>query len=340
MSKNVIIGFLSVVAVCLAVLYVRNVLKPDDAGNDIAESSQGAESKVDELNSKVKRLEKMLEIKEQDIARLKTMAEESSGAIVTEGAQQDPTQITSRVVNMKGENPGLQKVLSSLMDSDMASNKGRRAPSKRDIYAPLLKALGLSGQNADDLLELLNDSNFLIPGLVNSNDDKIKELLGEDGFAVYKEYEKELPARLFVDDFATDLAESGLDLSDEQYAAMLKLNPDAVKGVPLSYSPMSITLNGSSGNVDEMVDGAVGKAVDDFSSTLDHAEGILSEEQMKLFDDYLSERLQQKEKAAEFAETILPNVISPEMLKGLGANGEVKSSVTIMNGEDNVLPAQ
>ena len=336
MSKNVIIGFLSVVTSCLAILCAQNMLKPDDA----VESSQGAESKVEELNSKVKRLEKMLEIKEQDIVRFKEMADESSGATVVGDAQIDPSPITSKVVNMKGENPGMQKLLSSLMESGLASRTGRRAPSKRDKYAPLLEALGLSGKDADDLLALLNGSNFLIPSLANSNDEKIKELLGEDGFAAYKEYEKELPSRLFVDDFATDLSEAGLALSDEQYAAMLKLDPDAVKGVPLSYSPMSITLNGSSGNVEEMVDGAVAKVVDDFSSTLDHAEGILTEGQMEVFDGYLGERLQQKEMAAEVAETILPNVISAEMLKGLGANGEMKSSITIMNGEDMVLPAE
>ncbi len=110
-----------------------------------------------------------------------------------------------------------------------------------------------------------------------------------------------------------------------------------VEGIPLSYSPMTITLNGNSGeNVSEMVDGAVGKAVDNFSETVDYAEKVLNEEQMAVFDNYMGERLQQKESAAATAEALLPGILKPGMIKNMGGNVGVQSSVTILSDEITV----
>ena len=243
-----------------------------------------------------------------------------------------------KVKSDRVKNGDLAKLIGDLVGKGMVSQKKRPAPSTREKYAPFIDALGMNAEETDAFLALIGGSNAFLPAEMRSYDEeKLKALLGEDGFKMFKEYEHELPARMFADDFAAELAEAGLALSDDQYQDFLKLDPSIVEGIPLSYSPMTITLKSDEGeDVSKMVDGAVGKAVDNFSATVDQAGKILNENQMAVFDKYMGERLEQKESAAATAEAILPGILNPEMIKSLGGNVGVQSSVTIISDEMTV----
>lgn len=336
-NKTVLI-FLLLALISLAVVVTRKILQRDHPAFSVQEVSTSSLSGEQALNRRVQQLETELSQKNSEIERLRGMAADPSGKAVADAKGADDSAQVKMPVG-QGQNADIQKLLGNLLAGGLLSGHGsRKGPSLRKKYDALFEGLGLSAQTSDAMVALLERRTpFLSAEEQAAIALEIKDLLGDEGYAVYQRYEHELPTRLFVDDFSSALTEAGCPLTDDQLAYMHKLDPAAVEKIPLSYSPMSITLNSAAGaNVAEMIDGAVGEAADDFSATLEHAEGVLTKEQMAIFDGYLGERLQQKENAAAVAGTLLPGIINPEMLKNLGGSGGVSSSITIISEEAQI----
>jgi hypothetical protein len=331
--KNAVIGLLSVIVLILVVLYVR---RPVEREVIIEKQLGGAESskQINDQEQVINKLKNRLSIKESELKNIR----EQLVLLQTASISTSVSGVTSlvaeeEVLNKKEESQDVQSIMEALMANGMIPGKdGARKPlSVQEKYSTLIDTLGLSGADEERFMALLGKKGiFLSSEQEKQIDADIKSLLGEDAYGKYQQYEETLPTRLFVDDVAVRLSEAGYPLSDEQAAAMLDIDPSLAKGIPLSYSPASITLSGdtSGGDVNELVNDAVDGTASDFDQVVAQSEKILNDEQLDVLDDYLDERFKEKEQSANMASELLPKLLNPEFLKNGG--GKVQTSVMVV----------
>jgi hypothetical protein len=207
---------------------------------------------------------------------------------------------------------GMMDAMGMIMDDMTSADKAGRAPTMREKYAALIDSLGLSKEASKKFLALLKK------GQDPKSQEEMRALLGDEGYATYKEYERTLPTRLFVDDLAIRLLEADCPLTASQAKALLVLDPEVTRGIPLSYNPGMTSLT----NPDELTAG--------FDKTIADTDGTLTEIQKGVMDQYLGERFQAKEKAANAVNGLKSQVLSmlpPDAIKSanvrvmIGNNG-------------------
>ena len=229
----------------------------------------------------------------------------------------------------------INDIINKLKESGFLQNQNGRMPlTVREKYSSLIAQLGLAQNSSDRFIALLERKGMFMSDQENKSIDKdIQALIGEEAFEEFEEYERTMPTRLFVDDIATYFVESGYPLTDEQAEAMLEMDPAQFNDIPLSYSPASITLDTKSGgSLNDMVDGGIENTILDMDNLVEASGKILNESQMEVFDEYLGDRFQQREAAAETASQILPHIISREFLESV--SGNPNTSIIMMSGQD------
>ena len=333
MKKNIIIMLLFVSTVALAILHVRKPTTPQvntPLSQDTVLSELGGQPSAD--TQEIAELKKELADKALEIHTLR----DQLAVVLAQGSQSPSTPKSTAPMNKPGNelSTGLQALIEKLVDGGLVSPQQGRTPppTLKEKYADLIDSLRLSDDASDRFIALLKESNKLSPAAHRQAQKDIRAFLGDEAYAEYKEYERTMPARLFVDDLATHLAEAGYPLTENQAEAMLKLDPNIVSKVPLSYSPVTITLQNLSGNdVEDMIDATLDESAEMFDRTIANVEDILTKEQMNAMDQYLGERFQETEIAASTANMILPEVINKEFLRTLGSGGSnINTSITIM----------
>jgi hypothetical protein len=144
------------------------------------------------------------------------------------------------------------------MMKDPAMREMMREQQKAAInmmYGALFKELNLSPEEKDKLKGLLTDAqlrnletaqSFLgdkkddasedaqkaIAAAKNQTDAEIKALLGEERFALYEDYKKNMGERMQLDQLKTRLASEKLPLQDEQAAQLLQILKEEKAAVP------------------------------------------------------------------------------------------------------------
>ena len=144
------------------------------------------------------------------------------------------------------------------MMKDPAMREMMREQQKAAInmmYAGLLKELNLSPEEKDKFKALLTDAQMrtienaqglfgdkkeVMPEEVeklaaeakNQTDADIKALLGDERFALYEDYKKNMTERMQLDQFKTRLAAEKLPLQDNQSAQLLQIMKEEKAAVP------------------------------------------------------------------------------------------------------------
>lgn len=208
---------------------------------------------------------------------------------------------------------GRMDAMGMIMDDMTSVHKSGRAPTLREKYAALIDSLGLSNETSKKFLALLKK------GQTPMTQEEIRALLGDEGYATYKEYERTMPTRLFVDDLAIRLLEADCPLTASQAKALLALDPDITSGIPLSYNPAMTSLK----TPDELTA--------EFDKTIADTDGMLTEAQKGVMDQYLGERFQAKEKAANAV-----TGLKSQMMSMLPPDAIKSANVRVVAGNNNV----
>jgi RNA polymerase sigma factor (sigma-70 family) len=136
-------------------------------------------------------------------------------------------------------------------------------------YGGLVKELKLTPEDAEKFYQILSEQAFntierssaVMKGDVDKTvarqemledkkqaDEKVKELLGEDGFKQYQDYSQTLPAQMSLNMFKGQLGDN--QLSDEQNARLLEIMKRESKQAP---KPDNATLSISDGDIDAYI---------------------------------------------------------------------------------------
>ncbi len=343
--KRSIIVVLSVAVVVLSILYARQIMQNKSFLNRESENlPEVKDSGVDADNMVVKTLKNELTDKDSEIKILREQLadlKEKNKSLQIMQVAKDSVKKDNKTIDVAGssdvvsanlkDGEELSQKLSSLIDMQNANSS---APTLEDKYSVLFDKIEVSDSVKKKLMALLNKkSNLWLTGGAGEDVDKqISDLLG-DKYDQYKKYEEELPTRLFVDDFASYLAENGHALTGTQVDEFMKLDPDTVKDIPLSYGAVQFKINptGEEENLGDAASNALEDNIVNFDKVDAKAKGVLNDEQKELFDNYLGERFHAKENVADLMDQILPNLKLPN-------NG--KSTISVSATTELSLPSE
>jgi hypothetical protein len=166
------------------------------------------------------------------------------------------------------------------------------SPEEKDKFKALLtdaqmrnieNAQGLFGDNKEDALE---DAQKLAADAKNQTDADIKVLLGDERFALYEDYQKNLGERMQIDQFKTRLAAEKLPLQDQQTTQLLQIMKEEKAAVP----PVIPTDNTQFPKKELMTAENVDKQsawMEDYNRrVLARAEQVLTPEQLKQYREF------------------------------------------------------
>jgi hypothetical protein len=216
---------------------------------------------------------------------------------------------------------GLGKMISKMMQ-DPDTRKFIREQQRMmmdQMYAPLIKKLGLTPDEATQFKNLLADNamkaadsaSSMFGGLGTSNqtqavsalaasqksfDEQVQAFLGDDRYAQYKDYQETVSERTLLNQFKQQ-AGSDYNLNDQQTEALLTFMKEEQKnvatttGLPLGQTgndPTKLQSLFSDGKVDELLQAqeTVGQRV------YDRARTILSPDQLDTLGRYQTNRMQ------------------------------------------------
>ncbi len=346
MKKNIIILLLSIIVVLLLITIKQQSTKQAKYFPVEQQTTQLQKQQKTDNKQEFEDLKQEIAIQKEKISQLK---QQLAAVKKTSSRQLRPGNTGNRQLQANNnentnqpQNPDINSLMKQLRDQGLIpaqNNQDMAPPTLEEKYLPLISNLGLSDEKSRQLLDLLKGyDNPLINHSVAEN--KIRELLGDEDYKKFQEYERTLPTRLFVDDLAIRMANAGYALTEEQAKAMLQLDPDVIKDIPLSYTPATITLNNlegsNNGDINEMVDNKMSQTADKFDKTVAKADEILSDKQMKIMHDYLDERFRAQEETADTAAQILPEIISREFLQKISEkNTKNKTTITILPAVKN-----
>jgi hypothetical protein len=323
--KSTLTWFLALTTLTLAVVCVMQTRKFAGQQTELASLRAQLEEKAQQIEmlqaaqkrSDQQRHELMSQANEL-AAQLQARQSAESNVIALATTNRPPGSETEKANEAKG---GLGKMLSKMMQ-DPDTRKIIREQQRMmmdQMYAPLIKKLGLTPDEAAQFKDLLADnamkaadsasSLFGGPGSSNqtqafsaltdsqkSFDEQVKAFLGDDGYAQYKDYQQTVSERTLLNQFKQQLG-SDYNLSDQQTEALLTFMQEEQKnvatttGLPLGQAdkdPAKLQSLFSDGKMDELLQAqeAVGQRV------YDRARTILSPDQLDTFGRYQTNRMQ------------------------------------------------
>jgi hypothetical protein len=195
--------------------------------------------------------------------------------------------------------------------------RGQQRAAVDMMYAGLFKQMNLAPEEKTELTELLLDAQMRqvenAQGLLGGagtegvdpaqqrdlfeqqrreSDARIKELLGEERFAEYTDYRKNIGERMQLDRLQTQLASSNLPLKEDQTAQLWQFMQEEKKRVPpivpsdAEMSPADLKNLMSSDNLEKQT-----QWLDDYNKrVLDRAAAVLTPEQLQKYRELQEEQ--------------------------------------------------
>ena len=323
--KSFLTWFLGATTLTLAVVCVLQTQKFSGQQTQLAT----LKAEVDEKAQQVEALQAAQKRSEQQRHELMDQAEELAGqlqarqlaesnVIAVAPAPPPPVAESEKPDAGKG---GLGKMLAKMMQ-DPDTRKMIRAQQRMmmdQMYAPLVKKMGLTPDEATQFKDLLADNamkaadkaSSMFGGLGATNsaeslkaltaeqktfDDQMKAFLGDDRYAQYKDYQETVSERTLLNQFKMQ-AGSDYNLNDQQTEALLTFTKEEQKnvaantGLPLGQTdkdPAKLQALFSDGKVDELL-----QAQDTVSQRVyERARTILSPDQLDTLGRYQTNRMQ------------------------------------------------
>jgi hypothetical protein len=196
------------------------------------------------------------------------------------------------------------------MMKDPAMREMMREQQKAAIstmYAGLFKELNLSPQEKDKFKALLTDAQMrnienaqALLGEKNEGEDTqklaaeaknqmnadIKALLGEERFALYEEYQKNIAERMQLDQFKTRLATAKLPLQDDQSTQLLQIMKEEKTAVPPVIPTDNAQMPKKELMTAENLDKQLAWMEDYNRRVLQRAEQVLTPDQLKQYREF------------------------------------------------------
>ncbi len=323
--KTILIWFLAATTLTLAAVCVVQTQKFSGQQTQLT----ALKAEVDERAQQVETLQAAQKHSDQQRRELTAQAEELAGQLQarqlaeSNAAAVAPAPPPVVAVGEKADNEkgGFGKMLAKMMQ-DPDTRKMIQAQQRMmmdQMYAPLVKKMGLTPDEATQFKDLLADntmkaadkasSMFGSLGSTNSGDavkaitaeqktfdDQVKGLLGDDRYAQYKDYQETVSERTLLNQFKQQ-AGSDYNLNDQQTEALLTFMKEEQKsvaantGLPLGQTdkdPAKLQTLFSDGKVDELL-----QAQDTVSQRVyERARTILSPDQLDTLSRYQTNRMQ------------------------------------------------
>jgi hypothetical protein len=323
--KTILIWFLAATSLTLAVVCVVQTQK--FSGQQTQLTSLKAE--VDEKAQQVEALQAAQKRSDQQRHELMAQAEELAGQLqarqlaetnVIAVASDPPTPAPESEKPDDGKG-GFGKMIAKMMQDPDTRNmiRAQQRMMMDQMYAPLVKKMGLTPDEATQFKDLLADNamkgaekaSSMFGGLGSTNsadslkamtaeqktfDEQVKGFLGDDRYAQYKDYQETVSERTLLNQFKQQVG-SDYNLNDQQTEALLTFMKEEQKsvaastGLPVGQTdkdPAKLQAMFSDGKVDELIQAqeTVGQRV------YDRARTILSPDQLDTLGRYQTNRMQ------------------------------------------------
>ena len=166
------------------------------------------------------------------------------------------------------------------------------SPEEKDKFKALLtdaqmrnieNAQGLFGDKKEGSLE---DAQKLAADAKHQTDTELKALLGDQRFALYEDYQKNLGERMQLDQFKTRLAAEKLPLQDQQTAQLLQIMKEEKAAVPPVIPTDNTQLPNKELMTAENLDKQLAWMEDYNRRVLDRAGQVLNPEQLKQYREF------------------------------------------------------
>lgn len=228
---------------------------------------------------------------------------------------------------------GFAQALSKFLTPEALRGFTRAAAAQnaRSLYGPLMDRWGLSEDERAKMLALLEPASGVVaisPAMLTgapAENAALKELLGENRYKEWQDYESSMASRRSVMEFAQRLQDRGMALSDTEREDLVSLFQK--RGFTQSESLQFDMTAGDS--PDQQAARAVDQGLDQWADLVRDAGKVLGPERIKELGGYLDERLERRQKMAELAGSIVKGID----IKGLtgGATGSVSTKVHVIN---------
>ena len=324
--KSTLTLFLAVTTITLAVVCVMQTRKFSGQQTQLASLRTELDEKaqqVETLHAAQKRSDlqrhELLGQAEELAAQLQARQLAETNVIVE--APPAPPPVSSKGEKSDDAKGGFGKMLSKMME-DPDTRKfihDQQRMMMDQMYAPLVKQMGLTPDEATKFKDLLADNTMkgaeaatsLMGGGASTNrteamasltagqktmDEQLKAMLGDDRYAQYKDYQETVSERTLLNQFKLQ-AGSDYNLNDQQTEAMLTFMKEEQKsvaastGLPLGQTdkdPAKLQSLLSGNKVDELIaaQDTVGQRV------YERARTILSPDQLDTWGKYQTNRMQ------------------------------------------------
>jgi hypothetical protein len=308
----------------LCILQARQVRETQDRAQ-AAESARAAEAEARQAQAmrvgELERVNKQLDQQVQKFTAVTTMlrtneAQQSSN-LAAMARQVQSLSGSQGAAAKAGEGKGggvfgkdMGKMLGSMM-KDPAMREMLRDQQKAMIkmmYGGLFKELKMSPEEESRLKELLTDSQMAnieaAQGLFGDSKDspeesgkriaeakkqtdaKVKEMLGDERYTQYEDYQKSIGERMQVDQLKMKLAGENLPLADQQTSQLLQIMKEEKTVIPPVIPTDNTQLPTKELFTAENIDKQL-QWMDDYNKRVQaRAAGVLSPEQFKQYQDW------------------------------------------------------
>ncbi|HEY0551065.1 MAG TPA: hypothetical protein VGF13_15780 [Verrucomicrobiae bacterium] len=338
--QKVLIGILALGTVVLAVVCLmqskelraarEQVRASEDVRGSVAEAHESQQARLVELERVNKRLNEQV----QKFAVVTT-------ALRTNEAKQasDLTTLSQRMQALQaggGEGEGKDGLLGKGMGDmlgkmmkDPAMREMMREQQKAMInmmYGGLFKDLKLSPEEKDKLKELLTNSQMKniesaqgmfgdkegvtenttkqIADAKKQTDVEIKALLGDERFAQYQEYQKNVGERMQLDQLRNQMAGANMPLDDAQAAQMMQIMKDEKAASPAPISDDQTKMPKKDSFTAENLEKQMAWMDDYNRRVLDRASQVLTPEQLKQYQSFQEQQASMQKLGLQMAKSM------------------------------------
>ena len=323
--KNILTWFLAATTLTLTAVCVVQTQKFSGQQTQLT----SLKTEVDEKVRQVEALQAAQKHSDQQRRELTAQAEELAGQLQSRQLAETnvmavasaPPPVVAVAEKPDNEKGGFGKMIAKMMQ-DPDTRKMIRDQQRMmmdQMYAPLVKKMGLTPDEAGQFKDLLADNMMkasekatsVFGGLGSTNnadalkamtaeqktfDEQVKSLLGDDRYAQYQDYRETVAERTLLNQFKQQ-AGSDYNLNDQQTEALLTFmkeeqkNVAAATGLPVGQTdkdPAKLQSLFSDGKVDELLQAQETAG----QRAYERARTILSPDQLDTFGKYQTNRMQ------------------------------------------------
>jgi hypothetical protein len=261
MIRSVLLAVVAVAGLTYGILQAWEVTHRDNTIAQLNRQIAAASASADGAKAALDAVKQELAAARENIERLKAERDAALAKAKTGPAEGLTSQPPAAAASAEGEKPGGFGAFAKMFESEEGRKmmKSQTIMGTRMMYAELGRKLGLSPQDAEQVMALLGDragamaeaqfkrmaggqlDEATAKQMAEENkaikaeyDTKLKGMIGEQKFSEMQEYEKTLGDRMMMTQYDQQFNAAGVPLQGEQREALLAIMADERKKSPPS----------------------------------------------------------------------------------------------------------